>query len=239
MKITQWMDESLYPSYEDQWDNKRFRCHLEALMQPHWRLLDYGAGRGALEEMNFKGRAESVAGVDPDEAVLENPYLDEARILPLPSAEIPYPDRSFDMVYSNNVLEHVPDPATALGEIKRVLKPGGLLVAKTPNKKHYVPLVAMLTPHSFHEFVNELRGREAHDTFPTLYRCNTLRRVEQFARQIDFPVVDMAMWEGRPEYLRMATPLYVLGYAYERLVNLTDLFRGLRCVMVFTLRKPA
>ncbi len=237
MNMTQWMDEAFYPSHEDQWDNKRFRLVLESAIEADWSVLDYGAGRGALEEMNFKGRARFVAGVDPDQAVLGNPHLDEARILSMPGARIPYPDGSFDLVYSNNVLEHVPDPLATLREVERVLKPGGSFVAKTPNKAHYVPLVAMLTPHIFHEFVSKLRGRGAHDTFPTLYRCNTPRRVTKLARQAGLALSSIAMWEGRPEYLRMAMPLYLAGYAYERVVNVSDLFSGLRCVMVCTLRK--
>ena len=44
---------------------------------------------------------------------------------------IPYPDETFDAVIADHMLYHVPDRALALGEISRVLKPGGRLVAST------------------------------------------------------------------------------------------------------------
>jgi SAM-dependent methyltransferase len=48
------------------------------------------------------------------------------------SAEkIPLPDASFDIVFSNAVLEHVQDVAAAMSEMRRVLKPGGELILGT------------------------------------------------------------------------------------------------------------
>ena len=41
--------------------------------------------------------------------------------------EIPYPDGSFDVVISTNVVHHVADPLAMLNEIERVLAPGGML----------------------------------------------------------------------------------------------------------------
>ena len=40
--------------------------------------------------------------------------------------KMPFEDGSFDVVISTEVLEHVPDPAHYLAEVKRVLKPGGV-----------------------------------------------------------------------------------------------------------------
>ena len=45
---------------------------------------------------------------------------------------IGYPDRAFDAVICNHVLEHVPDDARALAELWRVLKPGGHAILQTP-----------------------------------------------------------------------------------------------------------
>jgi len=47
---------------------------------------------------------------------------------------LPYPDQMFDIVLSNEVLEHVPDDRAAIHEAHRVLKPGGRLFVFTPNR---------------------------------------------------------------------------------------------------------
>jgi hypothetical protein len=97
--------------------------------------------------------------------------------------------------------------------------------------------MARVTPHVVHVFYNKLRGREARDTFPTVYRCNTASAVEDYACKAGFRVVDIQMWEGRPEYLRIVAPLYAFGYLYERVVNASPSFARFRAVMVFALQK--
>ena len=49
---------------------------------------------------------------------------------------IPFPDEAFDAVIANFMLYHVPDRPKALGEIRRVLKPGGRLFAATVGENH-------------------------------------------------------------------------------------------------------
>ena len=49
---------------------------------------------------------------------------------------IPYPDETFDIVIANHMLYHVPDRPKALAEIRRILKPGGHLVAATVGANH-------------------------------------------------------------------------------------------------------
>ena len=49
---------------------------------------------------------------------------------------IPFEDETFDAVIANHMLYHVPDRAKAIAEIRRVLKPGGHLIAATTGGKH-------------------------------------------------------------------------------------------------------
>ncbi len=51
---------------------------------------------------------------------------------------LPFPAEEFDLVWCSEVIEHVKDPAFTLGEIRRVLKPGGSLLLTTPNSKFWV-----------------------------------------------------------------------------------------------------
>jgi SAM-dependent methyltransferase len=49
------------------------------------------------------------------------------RVIEMDATRLSFPDASFDLVYSFNVFEHLPDPAATFAEIKRVLRPGGLV----------------------------------------------------------------------------------------------------------------
>lgn len=236
-RLTRWMDARLYPEYADDWDNKRFRQYVLQRLDRTCSILDFGAGRGALQEMNFKGCARFVAGVDTDPAVQENPFLDESRTLLQPDGTIPYQDDTFDLVLANNVLEHVQQPESCFRELYRVLKPRGVFVGKTPNIRHYVGTLARLTPHRFHEFVNEKRGRRRKDTFATAYKCNSPQRIAECAMSSGFEVEHIDLWEGRPEYLRFSALTYLGGFLYERTVNRFKTFSTFRSVIVFTLRK--
>jgi len=221
---------------EDHWDDQAFRERiLDHLSQRAMEVLELGAGAGVVEQMDFREEAARVCGIDPDERVVRNPHLDEAKVGV--GEAIPYPDASFDLVFACNVLEHLERPRAVFQEVWRVLRPGGVFLAKTPNRWHYVPLIASVTPHGFHQWVNRLRGREAGDTFPTLYRANTPRALRRLAAATGFSVVAVALLERRPEYLRITPPTYLVGWMYERAVNLVPLLGRFRVVLMVELRR--
>lgn len=236
--LTNWMDRRLYPQHGNNWDDELFRQRLLQQISGSTRCLDFGCGRGNVRQMNFKGVAAWVSGVDPERAVFDNPQLDDAALLDLADLRIPYPDASFDVVFADNVMEHVVDPPATLAEIRRVLKPGGRFLAKTPNKWHYMPIIARLTPTAFHRYYNRLRGRESIDTFPTQYRFNTAAEVHAIARASGLQVRRIDFVEGRPEYLRFLAAAYLVGWLYERIVNALPALSRLRGVMMIELERP-
>ena len=229
------IDRRFYPQFQRNWDDILFREKLLSLIESDMQVLDIGAGAGIVEAMNFRGLVGRVCGVDLDPRVATNPFLDEGVVAD--AGQIPYPDGSFDLVFADNVMEHIEDPGRVFGEIARVLKPSGKLLFKTPNKTHYMPLIARLTPHRFHQWINRKRGRDETDTFPTRYRCNTPPDVHAIAGRVGLNVEEIDLIEGRPEYLRVSAPTYLAGVAYERLVNATDLLQRFRILMIATLSK--
>ena len=46
--------------------------------------------------------------------------------------EIPVPDKSYDAILCTEVIEHIPDPISAIQEMSRILKPGGVLLITAP-----------------------------------------------------------------------------------------------------------
>lgn len=234
---TRWMDRSFYPDHADNWDDEAFRRLILRHLQVDHEILDVGAGAGIVEQLDFRGKARRICGLDPDERVEDNPYLDEGRVGF--AEQIPWDDSSFDLAFSDNVLEHLERPDDVFAEVVRVLRPGGLFLVKTTNRRHYMPLIARATPHGFHRFYNGLRGRSHEDTFPTCYRVNTPGDLERCARSAGLRVVESELVEGRPEYLRLSAPTYLLGLAYERLVNRFEALAPLRIVLMGVMARPA
>lgn len=235
--FTSWLDERLYPGVRRNWDDEILREEVLRHVGSHSIILDLGAGAGIVKEMNFRGLASRVYGIDLDPRVTANPFLDEGTV---GSAEaIPYPAETFDVVISDNVLEHLSAPGRVFAEVARVLKPGGAFIVKTPNRWHYVPLIASMTPHLFHQFINRARGRKSEDTMPTHYRANTKGALQTLAASAGLLPQSVRLVERRPEYMRLSAPTYILGWIYERTVNRVAALDRFRVVLVAVMRKPS
>jgi ubiquinone/menaquinone biosynthesis C-methylase UbiE len=154
-----WTDAAPYP-YAQHWlldlplpflTNRRLDALLAA--RPGERVLEIGPGTG-LQALHVAGRLGQGGRLDIVD--VQQPMLDHvmrraaaAKISPIVPAradarELPYDDGSFDAAYLVTVLGEVPDPAAAMREIGRVLKPGGRLVVGEFLDRHYVPLVTLL-----------------------------------------------------------------------------------------------
>lgn len=194
-------------------------------------VLNLGAGPKTEHPLRvLKGRVRKVVGADIDPVVLANDELDAAFLIG-PEGRLPFEAASFDVVFSDYVLEHVEDPGLFLRETRRVLKPGGSFFFRTPNRFHYVALLAGSTPHWFHDLVaNRVRGaaENQHKPWPTFYRANTRRRLQLLAQASGFQHCELRMVETEPAYLSFFAPFYLLGIFYERAVNAAEGLSPLR-----------
>lgn len=235
MNFVQRLDDWFYPGCDRSTSHRVFSTRVRQYIGPNDLVLDLGAGRGALPELDWRPSCAKVCGVDVDRAVLSNPMLHEARLIE--DGKIPYESGLFHAVISNFVLEHLADPPAVFAEVARVLRPDGLFIARTPNRWHYVALIAAATPQWFHGWVAERRQREARDTFPTYYRCNTIGAIQRHCRGAGLQLETLYCDEPRPEYLRILSPTYLLGICYERTVNAIPPFRRLRAMFTVVARR--
>jgi len=102
-----------------------------------WRdqkVLEIGLGQGAESEQiirrgaHWSGLDLTHESVDRVRARLELRSLPHDELRQGSAVSIPWPNDTFDIVFSHGVLHHIPDIHTAQSEIHRVLKPGGTLV---------------------------------------------------------------------------------------------------------------
>jgi len=96
------------------------------------RLLDVGCG-GGLFAACAKRIGWEAQGLDPNPAAVEAAarYGVPVRIATI--EESGFDANTFDIIYSNDVIEHVCDPIEAFREIYRLLAPGGVFILSTPN----------------------------------------------------------------------------------------------------------
>jgi SAM-dependent methyltransferase len=234
MSVAAWQSR-LYPQPEIVDGYQHFLTELERHVTPRSVVLDIGAGAGELNSYVLKGRVQRMVGVDLDPRVTTNPLLDEGVLAE--AGALPFADSTFDIAFSVYVLEHIARPEQFIAEVRRVLKPGGVFIALTPNRWHYVPMIAALTPMSFHRWFNERRGRAADDTFPTFYRMNSRGAQRRLFEAADFETLGLTMLETQPNYLKFSTPTFLAGVVYERLVNGSKLLADLRVNIISAFRK--
>lgn len=146
-------------------------------------VLDVATGTGRLplallEQPGFQGR---IIALDLSRKMLARaatklaPFGERVALLHQPAEVLPFPDGAFDLVTCLEALEFVMDARAVLGEMVRVLRPGGLLVLT--NRQG---LDARLMPgHTF-----------AHDAFERLLRDDLgLSQVEVLPWQFDYRIV--------------------------------------------------
>jgi ubiquinone/menaquinone biosynthesis C-methylase UbiE len=113
-------------------------------IRPNHRLLEIGFGPGVSTQMaSEKASKGFVAGIDHSWTMVQSASQRNADAIQSGRMELkegdvtslPYPDQSFDIAYSLHSIYFWQNPVNCLKEIKRVLKPGGLL-AITIQPKH-------------------------------------------------------------------------------------------------------
>jgi ubiquinone/menaquinone biosynthesis C-methylase UbiE len=128
-------DGAAYERRMGRWSRVVGEKFLDWLAVPQGlRWLDVGCGNGAFTEVVIARSAPAaVSGVDPSEGQLTyartRPAAKLAEFRRGEAQALPYPDRSFDAATMALVISFVPDPAKAVREMLRVVRPGGWVAA--------------------------------------------------------------------------------------------------------------
>ena len=139
---------------------------LVDILEPHMRILDIGCGPGSiscgLAQLVPQG---SVLGIDSSPTVLEQAKATAAsKELPNITFQtgnvlegLPYPDHSFDVVFTHQCLVHLSDPVKAMREMKRLCRVGGIVASREGDIHIWYPRSDVL--EGFIELAGEIMRR--------------------------------------------------------------------------------
>ena len=223
--------------FPDAWKNA-YGPVVEALdkwLLPGETVLDVGCNRGTWVLKPYSSRIGRWIGIDsiePETHILDEFYVGSA-------ADIPLPDATVHVVLCYYVIEHLDNCQEVFNEFWRVLKDKGVVIFKTPNLLAPVVLLSKFTPSFFHRFFkSRFLGINESDVFPTYYRCNTLRALEQTAASAGFRRKVLSTADESYRYFEFNRILYSLSLLYSRALSLS-VARPLRNQIVGVYEKSA
>lgn len=114
-------------------------------------VLDAGCGVGYGAAMLAEAGAARIVGLDVSPEAIEDATVRAGSIGEFVLGDLerlPFKPRSFDVVVCFEAIEHVRRRELALDELRRVLRPGGVLIVSSPNRDVYLPG----NPHHVHEY---------------------------------------------------------------------------------------
>lgn len=198
-----------------------YRDIIDQNTNSNTRILDVGCGHGDFLKPVYD-KTPHTYGVDPDKEALKKNTLIKNKIIGVVE-ELPFESNFFDLVISEWVLEHLPDPEKAFHEICRVLKPGGKVVFLTPNVWNYNIWIIRAIPNRFHDFfTRKLYGRKEGDTYPVRYKINSVKKIAKILEPIGFKKSQLIL-NGDPSYISFNRPLFALARLLEKILDFKPL----------------
>ena len=154
---------------------------LKSYAQPHFEVLEIGSGSGKGKQNTLYPTVRKIVGLDLDERVLRNPFLDESYNMNAYEIGTKLADTKFDIIYSHMAAEHIDDGLRFISTQLNALNDGGVLIHSTVSKYYWTSLINDLVPESVkHWLIRKLgSGRAAEDVFPAHYELNSTHQIEK------------------------------------------------------------
>ena len=171
------------------------RDWLLGFVSPGDRVLDLGCGEGSFAAALVAAGAQ-VTMADVAEGALQRARAAASRaasVLLDEGAPLPFGDGDFDLAWCGETLEHAADAAGLAAGLRRVLRPGGTLLATTPNQGRLAVAAEALRGRPLEE---RLDPRADH------LRFFTARTLEALLRDGGFAEVEVVPWDGPPGFRR-------------------------------------
>jgi ubiquinone/menaquinone biosynthesis C-methylase UbiE len=188
------------------------------------RFLEVGCGDGPYLTWVSQGHIECALGVDLSPRILleakkrvqAEGHAESVHLAAADAVALPFAAESFDLVLASQVIEHVPDDAAALRAMRRVLRPGGLLVISTDHRDNRVTQALAAPTRAVRRL---LRRPEYQPPFP--HRSYTQAEFSALVRDAGLHVVECTTFRfSWPRWIARLRPLVrALDAVEQRLIR--------------------
>ena len=170
-----WLEATGYDAMDFESVNTAFVVDAIGLDPHAIKVLDIGTGTARIPILMCQQRSQYlITGIDLAQSMLiigqrnvaDAKLTQRIKLERVDSKRMPYPDLEFDMLVSNSLVHHLPDPLSFFGEVKRLVKPGGAMLIRDlirpENDKIVNELVASIgadyDPHQQQLFHDSLKA---------------------------------------------------------------------------------
>ncbi len=162
------------------------------------RVLENGCGVGMYVE-HLTPLSGQVIGLEYDETRARQAHARAAFITCAAGEGLPFPDETFDIILSHEVLEHVQNDRQAVEEMARTLRPGGRMVIFVPNRGYPFETHGVYWRGRYHfgniPFVNYL-PRKLRDNLAPHVRVYSLKDLQKLTAELPVHLVDHSVIFG-------------------------------------------
>ena len=222
-----------------------FERALECKIYPNFPfprpILDLGCGEGLFAHILFGEKIDT--GVDPNPRELEHARKLQVyeELIPCKGDSIPKPDGSYKTIFSNSVLEHIPDVEPVLREVYRLLAPGGRFYFTVPSPLfcRYTVLNQLFTLIGLEDLA--ARFRRFYNYFWKHYHDYPLEVWEGLVKRAGFEVMTSLSYDPRKIALLndLFSPFAFFAYLSKRFTNRWIIIPYLRQLFMYPLYCPA
>jgi SAM-dependent methyltransferase len=212
---------------------RSMECELLTQMPFKRPILDIGCGDGLFAKILFAERIDT--GIDPNAIELASAknldaYVD---LLECRGDAVPRPDASYRTVFSNSVLEHIPNLKPVLREVHRLLLPGGIFYVTVPSDRfeQYAWISRVLVRLNLSSL--QTRFRIFYNRFWRHYHCYAPECWAQLLKECGFEVVTVRSYAPRAicTFNDLLAPFAAVSLVTKRATNRWTLFPKLRRVL--------
>ena len=198
-------------------------------------VVDAGCGKKVwytvqLDRCKYVGIDRSISDL------LKNNQID-ARIC-ADVSYLPLRNESANLIVCQDLIEHLPDPARFIGEVCRVLVPGGTFMINTPSLYGGVSPLGKLLPRFLSEFIWKVWKKQKMPDYPFVYKANTKRSLRHLASDNGLVIEKILHINLVPHWFHSFSILATAIWAYGEFVGKIRM-EFLKSYMIVVLRKDS